>query len=143
MNTDTKRRIILISVAAAAAVILIFGLVYGRNVSSKQDINIQLTDDKIMLQTGDKFGPASYIKSATDDEGNDVSKDIEVKEKINTNVPGAYIINYAYMHDGKKSAVKQMKVVVVEKSKLSASASASPSASASADSTAGTVKGSE
>lgn len=65
----------------------------GNNLSP----TIQLKENIVYLEKGDKFDEKSYIKSVRDSKGKSLSKDLVkvVKSSVNTKAAGSYMVQYA------------------------------------------------
>lgn len=75
---------------------------------------LELTTDKVIIATGDKFDAKEYIKTATDSNGNDMKDSITAPELDTTNA-GTYEITYAFKDGDEVVKSKTLKVIVANK----------------------------
>lgn len=116
---DTKKTVIFVCSIILVIILALGGLIVAEkysaeNNTSKQDPVIELTTDKVIVSTGEKFDAKEYIKVATDSSGNDVKDKVESPE-LNTDVTGNYEITYSFKDGDKTIKSKTLKVIVAKK----------------------------
>ena len=74
---------------------------------------IVLSKESIHLELGTTFLPTSYITSATDEDGNDISTAVYTEGDIDTNTPGTYRIIYKLTDaEGNEAEPVSLKITV-------------------------------
>ena len=115
--SDGKKAIITVIVTVLIAIIAgTFMAVYGIPGIEHQAVDpvLELTEQKVIIHTGDKFEASDYILRATDSSGRDVSNHISAGE-LNTEMEGTYDVVYQYVDDDNVLIERTLKVIVASK----------------------------
>lgn len=112
---NTKQLILIVAtlIIGVATFLLLttFGQKRAETIDNSVEPVIELTTTKVMLHTGDDFDALTYVKTATNSQGEDISREIEAPTLDTTN-PGTYDVIYMYQDNGKTIKSKILKVIV-------------------------------
>ena len=115
--SDGKKAIITVVITVLIAVFAgVYLAVYGIPGIEQQAVEpvLELTEQKVIIHTGDTFNAGDYILRASDESGRDISSRITVAE-LNTELEGTYDVVYQYV-DGDSVKIEQiLKVIVASK----------------------------
>lgn len=74
---------------------------------------LTLTKESDRLAVGTQFEPTSYIASATDKKGNDISTSVTTEGDIDTSKPGTYLLTYKLTDSqGNEASPVSLKIIV-------------------------------
>lgn len=115
---NTKQVVIWAVTFVVAIAAFYFSTIYGnkaaKDIKNTVEPVLTLTTDKVLLKVGDDFDVMSYIDTATNKYGEDISKKIKAPS-IPTDVPGTYDIVYQYFDGRDLIKSKTLKVIIAEK----------------------------
>ena len=115
--SDGKKAIITVIITVLIAIVAgTYLAVYGIPGIEQQAVEpvLELTEQKVIIHTGDTFNPKDYIQRASDENGRDISNRISTVE-LNTELEGTYDVVYQYVVDDAVEIEKKLKVIVTEK----------------------------
>ena len=115
--SDGKKAIITVIITVLIAIVAgAYLAVYGIPGIEQQAVEpvLELTEQKVIIHTGDTFNPKDYIQRASDENGRDILNRISTAE-LNTELEGTYDVVYQYVVDDTVEIEKKLKVIVTEK----------------------------
>ena len=84
------------------------------NKKKTQKAVLELTQEEVSIEVGAEFMYEDFIKIAEDEEGYNLKDKVKTSQKISTEVPGKYKIEYELKLSGGKTLSKQLILNVVE-----------------------------
>lgn len=115
--SDGKKAILTVVITVLIAIIAgTYLAVYGIPGIEQQAVEpvLELTEQKVIIHTGDTFNPKDYIQRASDEYGRDISNKITFAE-LNTELEGTYDVIYQYVDGNEVDIERTLKVIVTNK----------------------------